>query len=108
MIKRHSTQNSIQIEGILKVLQQIITDDFPLALEIDLQSDNAQAYSASENLCFIYQLNFIKPYLTPITRWINSEAHKGKTNLNCHFSYLGQQFRELVEAGHDIVKEEDI
>ena len=86
VIKGHSNQNSTQILGILKVLQQTITDDYPLELEIVLHSDSAPAYSASENIRFIYQLNSRRPYLTLITRWINNGAQKGKTKLECHFS----------------------
>ena len=86
VIKENSNQYSAQILGILKVLQQTITDDYPLELEIVLHSDNAPAYSASENIRFIYQLISRRPYLTLITPWINNGAQKRKTKLECHFS----------------------
>ena len=108
VIQGYSTQYSLQIQSILSILHELMFEDYPLVFNIILQSDNAPAYSSSENIRCIYQLNKKDKIHPTISQWVNSEAQKGKTKLDCHFSYVGQQFCRFVESGSNMVTEKDV
>ncbi len=41
-------------------------------------------------------------------RWINSEAKKRKTELDCHFSFISLLFTKYFEAGKNMSTEKDL
>ncbi len=108
VVQGFSTQNAFQVQNIVQYVQKLITSDFPLVSRITIQSDNASAYSCADHIRFVYQLNISRPHFATIVQWVNSEAQKGKTRLDCHFSYVGLQFRKFVQARNDILTEVDI
>ena len=107
VIRGYSTQDSLQIR-VLRIVQDIMWNDFPLAFSIILQSDNAPSYSAADNIRFIYQLNKLRNNRANFVQWVNTEALKGKTQLDCHFNYVGKQFQKFVQARNDMITENDI
>ncbi len=108
VVQGFSTQNAFQVQSIVQYVRKLIKSDFPLVSRIIIQSDNASAYSCANHIRFVYQLNIYRPYFTTIVLWVNSEAQKGKTRLDCHFSYVDLRFRKFVQARNEILTGVDI
>ena len=77
----YSNQDSLQIQRVLRIIQDIMWNDFPLAFSITLQSDNSLPYSAAENIRFIYQLNMLRNGRANFVRWVDAEAKKGENTV---------------------------
>lgn len=96
MIDGYTTRDAVQMQAVICILRSIVNTDFPHVTKIVLQSDNASGYSCSEHIRTINRLNESSPALPIVTHWINTEAQKGKTALDAHFSYEGRQFQKYV------------
>lgn len=108
VVEGYSNQDATQVQGLVCILKEIVKKDYPSVVNIVLQTDNASAFSSAEHIRTIFQLNERLKLLPIVQRWINTEAQKGKTKLDTHFSYVGKQFEKYVGSGRDMYSERTI
>jgi hypothetical protein len=108
-VERYSSQDNMQVLGILTSLLPFIKEQFPGIAEITIQSDNASCLASHDNIPYIHHLNKELALLgLTVAVWIYTEAGTGKGRLDTHFSFVNIVFRSYIEGGDDIRTERQI
>ena len=108
VIDKYSSQDNMQVLGVLEAVCKLITREFPQLDEIMVVSDNASCLASHDNIPYVHkQINPNFPNLK-ITKWIYTEACTGKNRLDTHFSFLNLKMKSYVRDGNSILTESDI
>jgi hypothetical protein len=109
IVERYSSQDNMQVLGVLTSLLPKIKQLYPEITEISIQSDNASCLASHDNIAYIHHLNKTLEGLgMTVVQWIYNEAQTGKGRLDTHFSFVNIIFRSYIESENNILTEQDI
>jgi hypothetical protein len=109
IVERYSSQDNIQVLGVLTSLLPLIKARYPDITEISIQSDNASCL-ASHDIAYTFTIwsKELEGLGLAVVQWIYTATQTGKGRLYTHFSFVNAVFQSYVESGNDNRTEQQI
>ena len=107
VVDKYSSQDNVQVLGIVQEMLTRIKQDFPSIEELTLGSNNTSFLASNDNIIYVHHLNQ-RFNGVKVLNWTYTEACTGKFRLDTHFSYLNLKLKVYVVDGDNIRTEDNI